>query len=51
MFSPDEIKAQVNEWILKFKEKEEEKKIHPAWKKLRPNRDAMDYRLPGSLDK
>lgn len=47
----DERLNDLKEWLLKFKDKEEEEKLDPAWKKLRPSGDAMKHKLPGSFGK
>jgi hypothetical protein len=44
-----EMVSQFNEFVVRHKDKEEEKKLNPAWKKLRPNKDAINYRLPGGM--
>jgi hypothetical protein len=51
VLSKEDMLKQLNEWIVKWKDKEEEKKLHPAWKKLRPSKDALNYRLPGGMRK
>jgi hypothetical protein len=47
----EQIKRFIWDAIIKHKDKEEENKLNPAWKKLRRNTDAIHYRLPGSFDK
>jgi hypothetical protein len=44
-----EMVSQFNDFVVKHKDKEEEKKLNASWKKLRPNRDAINYRLPGGM--
>jgi hypothetical protein len=43
------IKRMIWDCIIDYKDKEEEKKLNPAWKKLRRNGDALKHRLPGSF--
>ena len=47
----EERLSDIKEWLIKFKDKEEEDKLDPAWKKLRPSSDAMEHRLPGSFER
>lgn len=48
MVEKEELLNDIREWLLKFKDREEEKKLDPAWKRLRPSGDSMRHRLPGS---
>lgn len=47
----EETRQFINECIVKYIDKEEEEKLHPSWKKIRPSKDAFSYRLPGSINK
>jgi len=44
-----EINQDVKDWYLDYKDREEENKLPLEWKKLRPSKDAINYRLPGSF--
>jgi hypothetical protein len=44
----EEMKQQMADWFNKQKDYEEETKLSSAWKRLRPSRDAMEYKLPGN---
>lgn len=43
----DQMKQQFVDWFVKRKDEEYEKSLDPAWKKLRPSKDALNYKLPG----
>ena len=45
----EQIKRFIWDAIIDYKDKEEERKLNPAWKKLRKSTDAINHRLPGSF--